>query len=406
MAPEDVSRIRIGTRLRTAREGARMTQAEAAARVGIARTTLVALEGDQRRIRLREVRQLAALYGTSANALMRRESVHVDIEPRFRKLMATDSQPARDASRVLTTLVSADIELERILGIDHTRSYPPERPLLPGDVRTQAERDAAEVRQWLGIGLSPIHDLVSLMELHFGIRIYFRPLDSKISGLFAYDEGIGAAVLLNAHHPRHRQTQTAAHEMGHFVCNRRKPAVVRVERIGATREERYADLFARAFLTPAHTVAHRFRDVTAGAPTFSRRHVIVLSRAFGVSREAMVRRLEELGLIRSGAWDWFQDNGGITADQVREVLGESADDAVAPVVANGATDVRLSLLAEAALRQQLVSEGQLSRLLDVSRVDLRRMLGDGDPDRSELSGAVKCRTLSRHLRTLGIPGGE
>lgn len=385
MAPADLS-LRIGSRLRIAREAAQMTQAEAADRIGIARTTLVAMEAEQRRTRLHEVRRLAALYGTSANALMRRESIHVDLEPRFRKLMATDSQPARDASRVLTTLVSADLELERVLGIDHTRNYPPERPLLPGDVRTQAERDASEVRQWLGIGLSPIHDLMSLMELHFGIRIYFRPLDSKISGLFAYDESIGAAVLLNAHHPRHRQTHTAAHELGHFVCNRRKPAVFRVEGIGTTREERYADLFARAFLTPAHTVAHRFRDVTAGAPNFSRRHVIVLSHAFGVSREAMVRRLEELGLIRRGAWDWFQDNGGITAEQVREVLGESSDDDVARIAARGATDVRLSLLAEAALKQQLVSEGQLSRLLDISRVDLRKMFGDGETDRSESSG--------------------
>lgn len=316
------SHVGIGSRLRTAREGAHMTQAEAAHRVGIARTTLVAMEGEQRRIRLYEIRRLAALYGTSANALMRRESVHVDLAPRFRKLMATDSVSARKAAQVLNTLVSAEIELERILGIDHTRNYPPERPLLPGDVRVQAERDASEVRQLLGIGLSPIHDMVSLMELHFGIRIYLRPLDSNISGLFAYDDDIGATVLLNANHPRTRRMHTAAHELGHFVSNRHKPGVFRSDRIGASREEHYADLFARAFLTPAHTVAHRFRDVIAGASNFTRRHVIVLSHAFGVSREAMVRRLEELGLVRRGAWDWFRENGGITNDQVRDVLGD------------------------------------------------------------------------------------
>ena len=388
MVLEGDSYVRIGLRLRVAREAAGMTQAEAASGVGIARTTLVALEREQRRIRLHELRRLAALYGTSANALMRRESVHVDLAPRFRRLMTADSEPARAAAQVLTTLVGAEIELERVLGIEHTRNYPPERPLLPGDIRTQAERDASEVRHWLGIGLAPVHDLPSLMELHFGIRIYLRRLDSTISGLFAYDEEIGAAVLLNENHPRERRTQTAAHELGHFVSSRRKPAVFRVDDIGGSREELYADLFARAFLTPAHTVAHRFRDITAGASKFTRRHVIVLSHMFGVSREAMVRRLETIGLVPRGAWDWFQENGGITDEHVRDVMGPS----YASVVGRAASSdppacVRLSLLAEAALRQHLFSEGQLARLLDMSRVDLRRMLDDGDgAERSELSG--------------------
>lgn len=367
----------LGSRLRIAREAAHVTQAEAAQQIGIARTTLVAVEREQRRARLHEVRRLAALYGTSTNALLRRESVHVDLAPRFRKLMTTGDGAAREAARALTTLVSAEIELERVLGIDHTRNYPPERPLLPGDVRIQAERDAGEVRHWLGLGLSPIHDLVSLMELHLGIRVYFRPLDSSISGLFAYDDAIGATVLLNASHPRERQTHTAAHELGHLVANRHRPDVIRSDGIGASREESYADLFARALLTPAHAVAHRFREVTAGASRFTRRHAIVLSRAFGVPGEAMVRRLEELCLLRRGAWDWFQEDDGTTNGQVHDA---------ATVAASGCIGVRLSLLAEAALSQELLSEGQLARLLCVSRVDLRRMFEEGDAERSEMSG--------------------
>ena len=81
-------------------------------------------------------------------------------------------------------------------------------------------------------------------------------------------------------------------------------------------------VFARAFLTPARAVMTMFKEITAGATQLTRRHVILLAHTFGVSREAMVRRLEELGLTKSGTWDWFDHNGGITDQQVREVSGE------------------------------------------------------------------------------------
>ena len=80
MSPADV-----GERLRIARDNADITQKDAADKINIARTTLVAIEKGQRRIRIDELQQLAKLYGTSVNALLRREAVHVDLVPRFRK---------------------------------------------------------------------------------------------------------------------------------------------------------------------------------------------------------------------------------------------------------------------------------------------------------------------------------
>ena len=93
----------------------------------------------------------------------------------------------------------------------------------------------------------------------------------------------------------------------------------------SSREERYANAFGRAFLTPARTVMQRFGEVTQGASQLTRRHVIVLAYTFGVSREALVRRLEELRLTKPGTWDWFQANGSITNQQARQVLGDLVD---------------------------------------------------------------------------------
>jgi Zn-dependent peptidase ImmA (M78 family) len=288
---------------------------------------------------------------------------------------------------VLETLVQAEVELENLLGVVRPRNYPPQRPLMPGDVRVQAENDASEFRYKLGLGLAPVHDVTSLLELDLGVRVYVRRLDARVSGLFAYDEQVGACMLLNANHPRERRAQSAAHELGHFVSSRQAPEVLYRDGWENSREERYANVFARAFLTPARTVMQRFRDVTQGASHLTRRHVILLAHAFGVSREAMVRRLEELGLTKLGTWDWFEGNGGITNEQAKQVLGDTA--VMDPIDAKSPTTLRLSLLAAEAWRQELLSEGQLARLLRLDRVQLREILDGVEVEGGDADGAPK-----------------
>ena len=86
---EGLKPAELGSRLRIAREAAGITQAAASMSIEIARTTLVAIEQGQRRLRTKELQQLARLYGTSVNALLRREAVFVDIVPQFRKLASS-----------------------------------------------------------------------------------------------------------------------------------------------------------------------------------------------------------------------------------------------------------------------------------------------------------------------------
>jgi len=386
MEQNELRPAEVGERLRDTRETAKFTQAEAAEKIGVARTTLVAIEKGERRARTDELQKLARLYGTTINALLRREAVHVDLVPRFRKLPASKEDAAVEAAQLLADLAKAEIELENLLGVQRPRNYPPERPLLRGDVRAQAENDAQELRQWLGLGPAPVRDLITLLDIEIGIRVYVRPLDGKISGLFAYDDSLGACMLLNAKHRWERRVWTAAHELGHFTSARRAPEVLHEDEPENTREERYANSFGRAFLTPARTVMQKFQEVTAGATRLTRRHIIVLAHTFGVSREAMVRRLEELGLTKRGTWDWFESHGGITNEQVRQVLGDRAErhaDGERP------TDLRLNLLAAQAWQQDLLSEGQLARLLRLDRVAVRALLDDAEIEGSEAGDAPK-----------------
>jgi len=382
-ALDHLSDHEIGQRLRIARENAKLRQEDAADRLGMSRTTVVAIEKGDRRARFEEVRAFAQLYGTSVNALLRDEAVHVDLAPKFRKHFGKEDAAVEDAVKLLAELAKAEVELEALLGIRRVPNYPPERPLLPGDVRAQAEQDAAELRQWLGLGLSPVTDIITLLEFELGVRVYIRRLESNISGLFACDDKIGACILLNANHPRDRRTLTAAHETGHLVSTRRQPEVFIDDRGENSREERYATAFSSAFLMPPRAVMQKFKEVTAGSEKLSRRQVIILSHAFGVSREAIVRRLENLKLAPKGSWDWFLHYGNITDEQVRQVLGDLTTPDNGKADADRPTSLRLGLLAEEVARRGILSEGQLARMLHLDRVELREMLDGFEVEGSE-----------------------
>lgn len=380
MHTESLASGELGKRLRLARTTANLTQAMASKAIGIARTTLVAIEQGQRRIRMEELQDFAKLYGTNANSLLRREAVYVDLVPRFRKLPCVEDGAIQTASRLLANLAKAEVELENLLGIQRTTNYPPERPLMPGSVAIQAQHDALELRQRIGLGLQPVLDITTLLEFEFGVRVYVRRLSGQVSGLFAFDDRLGACMLLNANHPRTRRNHTAAHELGHLVSTRREPDVLYARSSEKSPEEKYANAFARSFLTPSRTVIEKLHEVTAGASILTRRHVIVLAYSFGVSREAIVRRLEELGQTRTGTWDWFKTNGGITDEQVHQVLGDLVPTDKEKAEANRPTTFRLSILASEVWRRGLLSEGQLARLLNLDRVELREMLDNFGTD--------------------------
>lgn len=46
---------------------------------------------------------------------------------------------------------------------------------------------------------------------------------------------------------------------------------------------------------------------------------IAISLSAGETPRQIVLRLEKIGLLRKGSWNWFVVNGGITKDQIAEV---------------------------------------------------------------------------------------
>ena len=91
-------------------------------------------------MRMAELQQLAKLYKTSVNALLRREAIQVDLAPRFRKLSGSSDTAADAVARLLADLPKAEVELENLLGFKRIQNYPPGRPILRGDVRAKLNK--------------------------------------------------------------------------------------------------------------------------------------------------------------------------------------------------------------------------------------------------------------------------
>jgi Zn-dependent peptidase ImmA (M78 family) len=388
----ELSAQEIGRRLRLARENAGIRQDDAAQIIGMSRPTLVSIEKGIRRVRIQEIQMLARHYRVSVNALLRREAVHTDLMPRFRKLRETEDTHTAEVIHQFNNLIKADVEMENLLGIERRRNYPGERGINEGDVIALAEKHAKELRDWLGLGLGPIADIFSIIELGLGIRLYERRLSSssKIAGMFTYDETVGACIFLNANHPLSRRIQSAAHELGHFYGTRHNPEVLEEDEKFLSREERYANAFGRAFLTPVESFSESFRQLKEITGKTTRRLIILLSQQYNVSRQACGLRLEELGLAKKGTWAWFENNGGITDEHVREVWGDvpaSSDrvkcDADRPI------SQRMSLMAHAAWKRELMSEGQLVELLKIGRVELRTIIDQIELEERESDELLK-----------------
>jgi Zn-dependent peptidase ImmA (M78 family)/DNA-binding XRE family transcriptional regulator len=360
---------KLGERLRSARSGANLTQDAAAAFLGMARTTLVAIEKGQRPVRPEELLAFARLYCISAGKLTSPDAVHVDLSAKFRRTEGKEASKAvTQALNLLNRLATGVVQLERLLGQELRTDYPPPIRINPQIVNQQAEDAANNLRTRLGLGLGPIPDLTSLLELELGLRLFFRPLPPQIAGLYAYDAVIGACILVNTNHHWKRQVQTVSHETGHFVSDRSHADILEEEEVSLSIEERFAKRFGSAFLMPASGVRARFDQVVGSENRFDVRELILLAHQFGVATEAMCRRLEELTLLPQGTWDSIRERG-FASDLERSVIGEAGVPLKPPPISP-----RLAYLASIALDRELLSEGQLCDLLAVDRLELREAL--------------------------------
>lgn len=371
----------VGPRLRAARVAANLTQEEAARALGLARTTLLAIEAGKRLPKAEELRAFSDLYSVRAGELLTRSRQPLDLEVKYRssgmrRADRSDNSETENvletakaqASKLLNRLAASALELEGLLELSRSRAeYPSWSVNSDQSVEEQAEDAALMFRQRLGVGFGPISNLKALLELEFGIWVFERPLHSSISGACAFHKEYGGFILLNSNHWPERRQQTAGHEAGHGMARPGEPAVLINTDEFVDREDRFCDVFARALLMPAAVVRRKAVEIK-GMGKLTVRHLLWLAAYFHVSIEAMGRRMESLALIPRGTYDSLK-NRKIGRSHLEQVVRES-EMAFAP---SGFTP-KLLFLASEAYSRGLLSEQQIAEKLELDLPSVRSAL--------------------------------
>jgi Zn-dependent peptidase ImmA (M78 family)/transcriptional regulator with XRE-family HTH domain len=367
----------LGTRLAQFRKARGLSQKDAADVLGVARTTVVAMEKGERRPRPQELVELAQLYGRQVGDFLRPQARSTP-EPfvvQFRaarqyQRVGADKAIDRDI-QTFQELCENYLELERLTDSPMVRWYPDVYDTAEAAPERAAEEVAASERNRLGLGDGPISNIWSLLESDVGIRVFAIDFESSYTaGLFVFNEDLGACIAVNARHPEERRRWSAAHEYGHFLTNRYRPdvSVMRTYR-RVPESERFADSFARHFLMPSSGLIRRFNaKKRANNGTVTPAQILELSHQYSVSFQAMVLWLEQLRLVQPETWDRLKERG-FKPTEAKRKLGLPPEPRRLQ-----ALPMRYKTLAVQAYRSEQLSEGQLARFLHTDRVGARQIV--------------------------------
>lgn len=170
----------------------------------------------------------------------------------------------------------------------------------------RAEKAAQKLLDEHGHASLPV--AVDHLAERLGTEVRYRKFDGDISGLLLRTDDGGVVLGVHAQHSRTRQRFTIAHELGHFVLHRGRPAIVEhlhrsakvnfrdgTSALANDREEIEANQFAAGLLMPRAAVEAEFNRHLGRESV--ERIVELLARRFEVSPQAMRFRLMNLALV-------------------------------------------------------------------------------------------------------------
>ena len=305
----------VGQRIAKAREFLGLTQAVVAEKLGLARTTQVAIEQGRRPVSVAELYRYAEVLSRPLDYFL---GLGVwgkaDFRPHFRlmaeRIDAGVTGPPRRPGRPkgpaepspeklllmnFEGLCRNYLELEEVNGLPRTAM--PELPVPRLYSVPEAEQLAATVRAHLDIGPdAPIRDLRVRLEDSFAIRVYVLAQQGRLAAAAFHHPAIGGSVML-AERGVPRMRYTLARALGHLLANREEAMVDLQDGKKKTPVESFANAFAAALLMPARGLRERFGAVHSEAGEVSDVAILYLARSYGVSLRALRTRLEGLKLV-------------------------------------------------------------------------------------------------------------
>lgn len=298
MAKEDFY-IRLGEKLKNARNSINMTQQDAAKKAGFTNyQTLLSIEKGTRPIKVCELSRLAKIYNYDINYF---------ISDYWEKY-----QPSKVIWRSCSSSPKIKIFEQKFIKYCQTYHIFEQRLKInnsilfkPLDKEEKEEFDyrkarnlAIEYGRKLDLGGRPSFVLSKVLEENLGIKILFLDLRDVASGAATIGK-FGPAILINSSDAPWRRNFDLAHEFFHILtwhlfdlndvhCN--------IEQGEEDIVEKWANYFASTLILPEHLIKEEFeRRLENNSISYS--NCVAIAKEFAVSIDALLWRLVNLRLI-------------------------------------------------------------------------------------------------------------
>lgn len=389
----------LGQRLQQIREAKQLTQLAAAKVLDVSRAYVAQIESGARPINTLQLEKLAKLYGREVGeffaptASHSREATAVFFRITAELKQKIDKKTLEPSIRLLREYTN----LEKLLGLDAKFKRPVKHegaePTNTWEAIQMGQQIAEEERQRLQLGTRPIKDMAELLEIQ-GVRVLGVAMDADISGVFMGDDQIGLSILLNTEHHKVRHAFTLAHEYCHVLSDRDRSTVVSSAKTGKDLIEVRANAFAAAFLLPKAGVEAFFQSLgktgatrsflsstgasepstgeqrrSAAAGQIQLYDIVHLQHHYGVSWDAAVYRLQNLGLISKDEGDDLLGKRDEANALGRAIKLETKASSQEQKFENRDFAARFFSLGVDAYRQEIISLKKLEELMELIDIE-------------------------------------
>lgn len=250
------------------------------------------------------------------------------------------------------------LQLEILLDLPTREWQPPRSAPIAVEDPKDAELAGVIIRREWGLGIDPISDPMSLMEDR-GIKVLALRLGA-VDGIMGYVKRRNGSplpvIVVSSEVWRERQWFNLAHELGHLV-------LTFPSSMPENQKEKLVHRFAGSFLMPETAV---YEEIGRRRSSLAMAEILYLKDKFGLSAQAIVYRLRELGIINQSfyrlMWQEF-DRLGWRTPPYRETLALPAD-----------RPKRFERLVFRAVTEKLVPQEKAAELLEISAKELQVLL--------------------------------
>lgn len=374
-----LTREQLARRLRDARASLGFTQAEVGAALRLHRPAVSEIEAGRRAVTSEELYELARLFAVPISELLGEPAPTAgQVERVLFRRDGIEQPRTRAAVKRFLERCRTERELEEMLGLeppaDERPGYGVQHPATVIQAVRQGERIAEQERRRLDVGIEPLRNPIDLLERQ-GVRI--GPLEGvgaeDVDGIYFELEGVGSCVALNPERDSwtgFRSAFTATHEYAHWLLRDIFVEEFRFESATDDLREVRANAFAAAFLMPKDGLREYFEVASLvhddHIPELRPRDIVLAMDHFGVSRNALLYRLQNLGLLSAELAKNLRDQD-FSLKQLARTLGVK-------LRRERQIGTRLRPLTAEAWRRGLITTGRAADLLDLDVFAFRRLM--------------------------------